>query len=302
MTSPVFISYRRSDSQHATGRLYARLAPRYLAPAEIFLDVEGIAAGADFIAALRNQLNDCQVCLVIIGPNWLSATNENGQRRLDDPNDFVRNEVAEALARKITVIPLLVDNARMPSAAELPGPLKSLAARNALSIAHHRFDKDADAVAEKVLKALDRSPDAELDLIKALFSFKGTISRLPFWLGIILVFAVQLAVIAGVLWGFGVPVLEGLQGTLELPKQQKLMLQLASLWVWWPMLALVWKRIKDLGHGWVFFGVFVATALVYIAADFAGLAQEAKMLSNINLLLLIVLGCMKGTRFVAHEA
>jgi hypothetical protein len=184
MPSPVFISYRRADTQHVTARLFSRLAPRYLAEADIFMDVEAIGAGANYKSVLDWQLTSCKVALVMIGPQWL-ATDAEGKRRIDNPADVVRNEVAAVLARpEITVIPVLVDGARMPTAAELPDPLKPLAVRNAARLTHENFASDVDALAAKILKPLDRSVDPELDILKLLFSFKGTIGRKPFWIGL----------------------------------------------------------------------------------------------------------------------
>lgn len=301
MTSPVFISYRRSESQHATGRLFSRMAPRYLAEAEIFMDVEAIAAGADFTAALDRSLTGCKVCLVMIGPRWLTETNGDGSRRIDDPNDFVRQEVMAALARNIVVIPVLIDNARMPTATELPEPLKPLATRNALSINHERFDEDADALTAKVLGALGRSIDPELDVLKLLFSFKGTIQRSQFWVGILTTYGLQFALLAALFAALGVPLSQGFFNFPSLPSQQKLLVQLANLWALWPTSALAWKRIRDLGHGFDLMIVVLGSAFAQVAFDLSGQPNEALIAGWICLGLLLVLGTLKGTRFLAHQ-
>jgi uncharacterized membrane protein YhaH (DUF805 family) len=301
MSSPVFISYRRSDSQHATGRLFSRLAPRYLAEADIFMDVEAIAAGADFTAALDRSLSGCQVCLVMIGPRWLTETNADGSRRIDNPNDFVRQEVAAALARNIIVIPVLVDNARMPTIAELPEPLRVLATRNALFVNHDRFDEDGDAVAAKVLGALGRSIDPELDILKLLFSFKGTIPRSQFWIGILSTYGVQAALMAGLFFALGIPLAQGFFSYQTLASQQKLLVQLASLWVLWPTSALSWKRIRDLGHGFDLFSVVLGVAVAQNVLELVGKTEEALIAGWICIGLLLVLGTLKGMRFVAHQ-
>jgi len=301
MTSPVFISYRRSESQHATGRLFSRMAPRYLAEAEIFMDVEAIAAGADFTAALDRSLKGCKVCLVMIGPRWLTETNADGSRRIDNPNDFVRQEVIAALARNITVIPVLIDNARMPTPGELPEPLKPLAARNALAINHERFDEDADALAAKVLGALGRSIDPELDLLRLLFSFKGTIPRSQFWIGLLTMYGVQIALLAALFAALGVPLAQGFFGFQSLPSQQKLLIQIANIWALWPTAALSWKRIRDLGHGLDLMIVVFGAASIQIALELAGRANEAMVAGWICLGLLLVLGTLKGTRYLAHQ-
>lgn len=95
--------------------------------------------------------------LVVMGPNWLAAKDGHGRRRLDDSSDFVRLEIAGALAREIRVIPILVDGATAISAAELPDDLKLLARRQAIEVRHDRFGSDADQLAE-TLRVLILAP------------------------------------------------------------------------------------------------------------------------------------------------
>lgn len=301
MTSPVFISYRRSDSQHATGRLFARLAPRFLAESEIFMDIEAIAAGADFEAALDRALSGCKVCLVMIGPDWTRKDAE-GRRRIDDPDDFVRREVAAVLARDILVIPVLIDGAPMPKAADLPDPLKPLVKRNALRLSHDRFEADGDAIAAKTLKGLGRSVDLEQDLLKLFFSFKGSIGRQQFWIGLVAVFVLAMAVAAGTAAALGIKVSDFLAHPETLPKNVQILQQIATTWVWWPLLALAWKRIQDLGHSWDVFAPILATSLGAVGLDAAGYADLAGTFEGVSLLLLLILGVLKGTRFIAHDA
>lgn len=299
--SPVFISYRRSDSQHATGRLFARMAPRYLAEAEIFMDTAAIAAGADFANDLDRELAACKVCLVMIGPRWLSETDERGSRRLDNPADYVRMEIAAALTRNITVVPVLVDNARMPAASELPEPLRGLTRLNAVSLNHEHFDSGADRLSETVLRALGRSADPELDVLKLFFSFKGTISRKRFWLGILVVYAFQFALLAALYAALGVSLTDGFAHMDKLTLQQKALVQIANIWPLWSIFALSWKRIRDLGHGWDFFVAIVGATLIEKALFLSGLSDHAATAAVICVLLLVILGVLKGTRFVVHS-
>ncbi len=126
----IFISYRRSDSQADAGRIYDRLAAHF-GPKAVFKDVDDIPPGADFRDYLNTTLNQCLVVLVVIGPGWLTATDSAGQRRLDNPADWVRVEVEEALRRDgVLVVPLLVGHAAMPRPDELPNSLQNLAYRN----------------------------------------------------------------------------------------------------------------------------------------------------------------------------
>jgi formylglycine-generating enzyme required for sulfatase activity len=153
MAGKIFINYRRDDSIAMAGRLHDRLAQTF-GRAKIFMDVDHIPAGTDFVAHLNSQVAECNVVLVVIGPNWLGAKDESGGRRLDNPDDFVGIEIATALARDIRVIPVLVDGARMPKASELPESLKALARRQAVDVRHTHFGHDAGALLAKMREAL----------------------------------------------------------------------------------------------------------------------------------------------------
>ena len=139
----IFISYRRDDAPGSAGRLYDRLADSFPREA-LFMDVDAMVPGVDFVRELDDAVQDCDVLLAVIGRRWLDATSPSGARRLDDPEDFVRVEVETALKQRIRVIPVLVDGAQMPAAEELPEPLKPLARRHAVEISHSRFASDAD--------------------------------------------------------------------------------------------------------------------------------------------------------------
>jgi len=133
LAARVFVSYRRSDSETATGRLVEHLDER-LGPENVFRDVGSIDPGRDFTEALAENLGHCSTGLVVIGGSWLAAADERGGRRLDDPEDWVRREVAALLERKIRVIPVLLDDTPMPRASELPEPLRALARRQAVKL------------------------------------------------------------------------------------------------------------------------------------------------------------------------
>jgi TIR domain len=151
MPGKIFINYRRDDSSGTAGRLAEHLE-RAFGRKRLFMDVEHIPPGVDFVAYLNNQLAACEVFLAVIGPNWMEARGA-GRRRLDAPNDFVATEIAAALARDIRVIPVLIDGARMPGADELPDPLKPLARRQALELRNAQFGRDAEALIEKIRAA-----------------------------------------------------------------------------------------------------------------------------------------------------
>src|SRR5437867_159772 len=133
----IAISYRREDTAPITGRIYDRLEAVF-GRDRIFMDLDSIPFGVDFRTHISEALSGCQTLLVVIGPHWLGVS-ADGSRRIDDPMDFVRLEVAQALARAIRVIPLLIDRTEMPSSTDLPDDLKSLTFRNAL-----RVDSGAD--------------------------------------------------------------------------------------------------------------------------------------------------------------
>ena len=153
MAGKIFINYRRDDSIGMAGRLHDRLSQTF-GRDKLFMDVDHIPAGTDFVAHLNSQVAECDVVLVVIGPNWLVAKDESGGRRLDNPDDFVAIEIAATLARDIRVIPVLVDGARMPKASGLPDSLKPLARRQAVDVRHSHFGHDAEALVKRMREAL----------------------------------------------------------------------------------------------------------------------------------------------------
>jgi hypothetical protein len=153
MTGKIFINYRRDDSISTAGRLHDRLAQTF-ARNNLFMDVDHLPAGVDFVDYLNSQVAACDIFLAIIGPNWLNAKDDSGRRRFDNPDDFVSVEIAAALARNIRVIPVLVDGAHMPKADNLPDSIKPLVRRNAVEVRNTHFGRDAEALVEKVREAL----------------------------------------------------------------------------------------------------------------------------------------------------
>ncbi len=143
MTQRIFISYRRQDSRGDAGRIYDRLRPEF-GEAGLFMDVAHIPLGVNFVRVLREEVTKCQVLLAVIGPGWLEARDDDGSRRLDNPNDFVRVEIAAALARDIPVVPILLEGTKMPKASLLPADLQELAQRNGLDVRHVSFHADID--------------------------------------------------------------------------------------------------------------------------------------------------------------
>jgi hypothetical protein len=141
MSGQIFISYRREESRWSARSLYDRLSGRFDRK-QIFMDIDAIALGDDFVKAIEKTVGECDVLIAVIGAHWVTSTDEQNGRRLDNPEDFVRREIATALKRDIRVIPVLVDDALMPRSSELPDDLKPLVRRNALRVSDTGFDDD----------------------------------------------------------------------------------------------------------------------------------------------------------------
>jgi hypothetical protein len=137
----VFISYRRSDAAGTAGRIHDSLAKRF-GDEHVFMDVGSIRPGEDFTEVLADVLDRCTAVVVVIGPGWVAATEKDGRRRLEDPRDYVRTEVARALSAGVSVFPVLVDGATMPRAEDLPPDLQSLTTRQAIEISATRYKYD----------------------------------------------------------------------------------------------------------------------------------------------------------------
>jgi TIR domain len=157
MGKKVFISYRRDDSAGHAGRVRDRLE-REFGRDLLFMDVDSIGLGTDFTQVVRDEVAKCDVLLAVIGPNWIAAKNKEGSHRLDDPEDFVRIEIAAALQRNIPVVPILLDEARIPKVQELPRDLKGLTKRHALYVRHTSFQSDMD----KLIQQLRDGPQAQI--------------------------------------------------------------------------------------------------------------------------------------------
>ncbi|MEJ0074090.1 MAG: toll/interleukin-1 receptor domain-containing protein [Alphaproteobacteria bacterium] len=141
----IFINYRRDDTRGLAGRLADNLRNAFGSRA-VFMDVDGMKPGLDFVKQLDAQVAQCDVVLAIVGANWFDARDSKGQRRFDSDHDYVRVELASALKRDIPVIPVLVDGATMPPEEALPDDLKSLARRHAMELRYTRFNADAKAL------------------------------------------------------------------------------------------------------------------------------------------------------------
>jgi hypothetical protein len=152
----IFISYRRADSAGYAGRIFDRLR-REFGDSEVFRDVDDIDGGTRFPEAIARQLEDCKVFVLVIGPSWINARDERGSRRLDDPTDWVRVELATALKRNICVIPVTVGGAALPAAADLPDDLKPLLEWQRRDLRDgDTWEADLDLLIRRIAKAIGR--------------------------------------------------------------------------------------------------------------------------------------------------
>ncbi len=150
MSSKVFISYRRDDSKYQARDVYRALSA-VLPHGHVFMDVDSIPPGANFKKILEGWVEQCDILLALIGPEWIGAIDTmTGLRRLDNPSDFVRIEIAKALARDIPVVPIVLDRAPMPRADELPENLKELVDRHAEFLEYRTFDTDVQRLIQKL--------------------------------------------------------------------------------------------------------------------------------------------------------
>ena len=157
----IFVGYRRSDSQGFAGRVADDLIDCF-GTVQVFRD-DDIPEGSDFTKVLESALSNSSVLIVVIGPNWLNAVNSNGQRRLDDPEDWVRREIEVALERNIWLLPILVGDAAMPAMGELPEPLSPVASVQAFEMSDRGWDEDLKRLAALLcrrLPALDLKADS----------------------------------------------------------------------------------------------------------------------------------------------
>ena len=149
----VFLNYRRDDTSGHAGRLRDVLRARIRGG--LFRDIDKIPGGRNFVEAIDEAVGKCEVLLVLIGNQWLAITDAAGQRRLDNPKDLVRREIASALGRGIPVIPVLVEGAAMPREDDLPDDLKSLSLRNAVELSETRWDYDVEQLVKELGKHVE---------------------------------------------------------------------------------------------------------------------------------------------------
>jgi TIR domain len=145
----IFISYRREDGAQDAGRIRDRLSWEFPS-ASIFMDVDDIPPGAEFVSRINEAISGCDALLVVIGRRWLDLLSDRGRRGGNDQTDYVRIEIGSALKRDIPVIPILLDGAQMPGGDLLPDDIKALSNRNGLSVRFASFQRDVDPLVRRL--------------------------------------------------------------------------------------------------------------------------------------------------------
>jgi hypothetical protein len=140
----VFVSYRKQENKWEVGRIKDWLTLTFGEHA-VFRDNDSIQPGRDFREEIDAAVGKCKVMLVIIGSTWLMA-DPTGKRRIDSETDWVRIEVESALQRHRVVLPILLDDARMPDPTALPESLRQLAFNQAYNVRENTFERDVNGL------------------------------------------------------------------------------------------------------------------------------------------------------------
>jgi hypothetical protein len=149
----IFLSYRRADAAPYALLLQRQLKERF-PDARVFMDLDTIEPGQDFAAAIQEAVASCMVMVVLIGRQWATLADEQGQPRLDNPDDWVRFEIRAALERGVRLVPVLVDNAEPLRPQQLPAELHQLARLNALELSYGRYEYDANRMLDAIHQEL----------------------------------------------------------------------------------------------------------------------------------------------------
>jgi GTPase SAR1 family protein len=149
----IFLSYRREDSAPHASSLQLQLSQR-LPDTQVFMDLDSIEPGLDFAEVIEEAVNSCAVLVALIGRQWATLADEEGRRRLDDPDDYVRFEVQAALSRRVRVIPVLVDGAKPLRQQQLPAELHKLARLQAHTLSYARYKYDTDQLLDLIERLL----------------------------------------------------------------------------------------------------------------------------------------------------
>jgi hypothetical protein len=160
----IFLSYRRDASAGYAGRLYDRLVQKY-GKRRVFMDVDAIPIGEDFVERIKKSVATTDVMLALISSGW--AGEPGASSRLDNPNDFVRLELATALERGVIVIPVILPGATVPVPTALPDALAKLAFVNAFFLPANGFHQAVDGLIKSLDGILTGVAQSRRELAKA---------------------------------------------------------------------------------------------------------------------------------------
>jgi hypothetical protein len=155
----VFINYRTGDGEWPAAFLDDKFKRRFGVD-RVFRDATSLEAGHDFRSELRRRLERCTVLVVIIGPSWLTARDESGRRRLDKPSDYVRMEIEESLKRNIRVVPITLNDVRLPLADELPVEIADLAHRQSRVFRSRYYEADFEQILAIIDEEIPRATES----------------------------------------------------------------------------------------------------------------------------------------------
>jgi hypothetical protein len=213
-TGRLFISYRRSDARGTAGRLSDTLGA-YFGDNRVFRDIENIEGGADFGSVIEENLQHADAVIVLIGPQWISIRAEDGTRRLEDPQDWVAQEIAAAIQLKKPIFPVLVDGASMPRADELPEKLKPLVRYNAIAVSDDRWKSDVQRLGKLLSLEIPSANERKLGSINMAISL-ALFASLSFTSGVLTYNFLQGNEQLLQLWQPGVPFVAIIAGSLLL--------------------------------------------------------------------------------------
>lgn len=154
----VFINYRTGDGEWPAAFLDDKFKRRFGAD-RVFRDATSLEPGHDFRHELRRRLERCTVLVVIIGPSWLTSRDDSGRRRLDNPADYVRMEIEESLKRTIRVLPITLNDVRLPLADELPDAIADLAHRQSRAFRSRHYEPDFEQILSVIDKEIPRATE-----------------------------------------------------------------------------------------------------------------------------------------------
>ncbi|MGB3441511.1 MAG: toll/interleukin-1 receptor domain-containing protein [Actinophytocola sp.] len=145
----LFVSYRIDDSVYAAAAIADQLTKVFGAE-NVFRDRDALALGELYPKKIRRALERCDIVLAVVGPSWLDVRDSAGQRRLDDPDDWVRTELRMAFDRDIPVVPVLLDGTPLPDFGQLPADITALTLSTCWQVRHQSFESDVRGLIDRL--------------------------------------------------------------------------------------------------------------------------------------------------------